>query len=475
MAYLQHGANGTLRTVRDLPCPPGLPLLGNLFQLTPAKLHLTLEHWAERLGSPYRVQLGTIPITVWTQADLFQTVMRERPHIYRRIEPMESVMSELGGNGLFSAEGEAWAPQRRLVMHALSPSNIKSFFPTLAAITERFRVRLQDAAAAHRTLEMTDELKRFTVDVTSTLAFGEDPHTLEQERGVIQEQLALIPPALMRRVSALFPYWRYVRLPQDRRFERAMVRVHEYIERMIMRARTRLSDSPDAPPGNLLEAMLLAHDEHASKVTDELIAANVLTLLVAGEDTTANAIAWALMYIATDASLQKRLFDESLATMGHRNVCPDFEALKGLDLCEAVCSEALRLRPVAAIQTFEPLTEVNVGGVLIPAGTRMFYLTRPAMLDPTHFSQPQAFLPERWLQPRTAGNGPHEQKAYLAFGAGPRVCPGRYLAAVEMRLVISMMVRRFEIELYADPQSIEEVSAFTMVPNRMPITLTMRR
>lgn len=104
----------------------------------------------------------------------------------------------------------------------------------------------------------------------------------------------------------------------------------------------------------------------------------------------------------------------------------------------------------------------------------MFYLTRPAMLDPAHFRQPEAFVPERWLQPRTAGNGPHEQKAYLAFGAGPRVCPGRYLAAVEMRLVISMMARRFKIELDADPESIEEVSAFTMVPNRMPITLAMR-
>src|SRR6478735_9209431 len=124
MACTQHGAGGALRTVKNLPCPPGLPLLGNLFQLAPPKLHLTLEHWAKRYGSPYRVQLGTLPITVWTQADLFQTVMRERPHVYRRIAPMESVLAELGGNGVFSAEGAAWAPQRRLVMHALSPSNI---------------------------------------------------------------------------------------------------------------------------------------------------------------------------------------------------------------------------------------------------------------------------------------------------------------------------------------------------------------
>jgi cytochrome P450 len=474
MACTQHGAGGALRTVKNLPCPPGLPVLGNLFQLAPPKLHLTLEHWAKRYGSPYRVQLGPLPITVWTQADLFQTVMRERPHVYRRIAPMESVLAELGGNGVFSAEGAAWAPQRRLVMHALSPSNIKSFFPALAAITERFLVRLREAANAHRTLEMTDELKRYTVDVTSTLAFGEDPHTLERDRGVIQEHLALIPPALMRRVSALFPYWRYFSLPQDRRLARAMASVHEYVDTMIERARRRLSACPGAPPGNLLEAMLLAHDDDGSAVTDEQIAANVLTLLVAGEDTTANAIAWALMYIATDPHLQRRVFDESFDTLGHRSVCPDFDALKRLDLCEAVCSEALRLRPVAAIQTFEPLTEVNVGGVLLPPGTRMFYLTRPCMLDAKNFAQPDEFLPDRWLQHRTAASTPHEQKAYLSFGAGPRVCPGRYLAAVEMRLVISMMTRHFDIELATDPATIKEVSAFTMVPDRMPLTLAVR-
>ena len=79
MADLQLEANRSLRTVADLPCPRGVPILGNLFQMAPAKLHLTLEQWAKQFGSPYRVQLGTIPVTVWTQADLFQTVMRERP------------------------------------------------------------------------------------------------------------------------------------------------------------------------------------------------------------------------------------------------------------------------------------------------------------------------------------------------------------------------------------------------------------
>ncbi|GAB2915005.1 cytochrome P450 [Paraburkholderia jirisanensis] len=383
-------------------------------------------------------------------------------------------MAELGGNGLFSAEGSAWEPQRRLVMRALSFSNIKAFYPTLATITERFLARLQAAATEHRTLEMTEELKRYTVDVTSTLAFGEDPHTLEREQGVIQEQLALIPPALMRRMTAPFPYWHYVTLPQDRRLARAMVEVHGYIQKMIERTRERLCQFPDATPHNLLEAMLAARNEPDSSVTDEQISANVLTLLIAGEDTTANAIAWGLMYIAADSHLQERLFEQSRAALGESRVCPDYDALKHLDLCEAVCNEALRLRPVAAIQTFEPLTDVCLGGVAIPARTRMLFLTRPGMLDPRNFVRPETFDADRWRHPRDPLAGVHELKAYLAFGAGPRVCPGRYLAAVEMRLVTSMLMKHFKVELAIDPATIEEVSAFTMVPNKMPVRLEPR-
>jgi cytochrome P450 len=312
------------------------------------------------------------------------------------------------------------------------------------------------------------------VDVTSALAFGEDPNTLEQEHGVIQEHLAQILPEVMRRVAAPFPYWRYVRLPRDRRFERTMAEVHRYIRAMIGRARERMRQAPGDEPHDLLEAMLIARDAPGSTFTDEQIAANVLTLLVAGEDTTANTINWALMYLSGDAALQRRLADHAREVLGASAVCPDYGALRNLDLCEAVCNEANRLRPVAAIQTFEPLEDVCLGGVAIPAGMRLFFLTRPAMLAPSNFAAPQAFDPDRWLHHHDESRGAHEPRAFLTFGGGPRVCPGRHLANVEMRLVLSMLAANFELSLAVDPAAIKEVSAFTMVPNRMPINLKPR-
>ncbi|WJF91915.1 cytochrome P450 [Paraburkholderia bonniea] len=463
-----------LRQLADLPCPAGLPLLGNLHQLAPTQLHLTLERWAAELGTPYRFQICGTPVTVWTDPELCQTISRERPHRYRRFTPIETVLEEMGCNGLFSAEGVAWEPQRKLVMQALSIPNIKSFYPTLNAITERLYQRWQRAAASGAIVEMTQDLKRYTVDITSALAFGEDPRTLDQDGSAIQEPLALILPAVMARINAPFPYWRYLKLPGDRRVDRALKEVHQYVRQMMQRARERMRDDPAETPRHLLEAMLRLRDAPGSEISDDQVAANILTLLLAGEDTTANSIAWAQLYIATQAPLQQRLAIAARAALGSHTVCPDYAGLKQLDLFEAVCTEASRLRPVAAISSFEPLEDVCLDNVHVPAGTTMFFLSRPSMLDERHFSQPEIFDIDRWLRERDTRTGNHDMRAYLQFGAGPRVCPGRHLASVEMRLALSTLLASFEIELMTDSASIKEISAFTMVPDTMPMRLKAR-
>jgi cytochrome P450 len=491
MSTASTGSSTAQRSVADLPCPRGLPLVGNLLQLSPARLHLILERWAAELGTPYRFQVGSIPVTVWTETELIQQIMRERPHRYRRYQPIEAVLEEMGCNGLFSAEGAAWEPQRRLVMQALSIPHIKAFYPTLEQITGRLRARWLRAAERGEIIEMTEDLKRYTVDVTSALAFGEDPHTLERDHGVIQEHLERILPSVMSRINAIFPYWRYFRLPVDRKLDHALVEVHRYVDAMMARAREHMRDDPSETPRNLLEAMLVqqqqAHAEHgAAPITDAQIRANVLTIMIAGEDTTADSIAWTLPYLAADTQLQTHLAHEARRVLGDAPVCPDFATLKELDIFEAICIEATRLRPVAAVHSFEPLEDVVLDGVALPKGTRMFFVARPAMADAKNFADPQRYDPWRWMHKGEHGGehsthdgqsnaGAHDVRAYLQFGAGPRVCPGRHLATVEMRLALSMLMNEFSIEMAIDPAKIQEVQAFTMVPDTMPVKLTRRQ
>jgi cytochrome P450 len=472
---MEHATPATpLRRLHELPAAPGLPLVGNLFQMRPARMHQVLEGWAERLGSPFTFRVLGRRMVVWTDVELMHAVLRERPHRFRRYGPIEAVLTELGANGVFSAEGDAWLPQRRLIVQALAAPHFRGFFPALQGITERLRRRWLRAAEQGAVVEMTQDLMRYTVDVTSALAFGEDPRTLEQDGGVIQDHLALIFPAIHARVNAVFPWWRHVRLPRDRRLERAVAVVHGHVRALMQRARQRLRDDPSDSPRHLLEAMLMMRDAPGSGIGDDEVAANVLTLLLAGEDTTANSLAWTLPFLAADPALQDRLHAQAGAAFAGAQVCPDFETLRQLDLFEALATEAGRQRPVVPIIGYQPLEQAQLGGVELPAGTFMFFLHRPATRSERYFADAGRYDPDRWLRERSQQAGAHEPRAYLQFGAGPRVCPGRHLAGVEMRLVLSMLMRNFRVSLAMDPGDIEEVLAFTLMPRRMPVRLVPR-
>ena len=459
-----------VRRLEDLPSPRGLPFLGNALQLDPARLHLVLEDWCRQFGETYTFGLGPQRVFVSANPEHLQSALRERPERYRRFTPIENIIAEMGFNGVFSVEGEAWRPQRRLVMQALAATNFRSFFPSMQGITERLLRRWQRAAEAGDVVQMTDDLVRYTVDITTALSFGEDPNTIDEPGDVIQEHLARIFPMINARINAPFPLWRYLKLPKDRRFDRSMAAVSHHIDGLIERGRRRMHEQPSDTPRNLLEAMLKAAAEPGSGITDPMIAANVITLLLAGEDTSAHTLAWTLWFLCADQQLQVRLQTAAAQALGPARVCPAFEDLKKLDLFEATAHEATRLKPIIPLIFLEALADVVLGDVAIPAGTPLFFVLRPAMQEAQHFGRPGEFLPERWSTGHDAVQ-PHNTRAYAQFGAGPRVCPGRHLAGVELRLVLSMLARNFALEFAGDPASVKEVMAFTMMPSAMPVRL----
>ncbi len=458
----------TSRRYRDLPSPPGWPVLGQLPGFDPLRAHRQLEAWARELGTPYRMKLGPrYPVVVFDDVELAQQVSRDRPGGFSRGRRIQPVFREMGANGLFSVEGEAWPAQRRLIMQSLNATHFKGWFDTLAGITRRLHGRWSRAARAGEVLEMTDELKRYTVDVTSALAFGRDPNTIESSGDRVQQHLQLVFPAMMKRVMTPFSYWKFVRLPSDRRLDRALVAVHAHARACIASARAELADADPDAPRHALEAMLLRQRELG--LDDDDIMANVITLLLGGEDTTAHALAWTMLYLAADPALQARMHEKSRAVLGDAAACPDYAGVHALDGFEHLAFEALRLRPVVPFNGYESLHDIELGGLALPAQTLLFFIYRPSLTDPARFPDPQRYDPERWRH-----EGRHDMRAFLQFGAGPRVCPGRHLATVEMRLVLSMLLAHFEVELAIDPSRIEEVNAFTMMPSTMPVRLHPR-
>ena len=466
----------SLRRIQDLDGPPGWPLLGNSLQVRPAHIHQDVERWAARYGPLFRMRFGRHPQLVVADAELLGTVLRERPDTFRRSPFTSRIGAEMGlPQGLFSAEGDEWRKQRRMVMASFAPGQVRAYFPSLVKVALRLRGRWQRAARAGTPIPLQADLMRFTVDAIAGLAFGKDINTLEAGDDVIQRHLDKLLPAIYRRVLSLVPYWRWFRLPADRELERSVAAINAEIAALVAQARQGLEQAPAAreQPRNLLEAMIVAADQPDSGLNDAHVVGNVLTMLLAGEDTTANTLAWMIHLLRRHPDALRRAQQEV------RHLAPDpaaytFDQMAQLNYLEACASETMRLKPVAPFMALQALRDTRIGDVAVPRDTQVWCVLRHDSVDERHFAEPQAFRPERWLDEAEPGPSSAARRAAMPFGSGPRICPGRYLALLEMKVAMATLLSSFDIEAVDTPdgQPAAELMAFTMTP--VGLTLRLR-
>lgn len=461
-----------VRQIEDLPGPRGWPFVGNLFQLELSRLHHVLEGWVRTYGPLYRYRMGPQQVVVVADPDVSEAILRARPDRFRRIGNVEPVFREIGVAGVFSAEGAAWRSQRRLAMDALSPRHQRGFYPRLQGILSRLVARWERDAAVPRSLDIVEDLKRFTVDTTTLLTFGYDINTIEQDDDVIQRRLEHVFPAVNRRLLSLFPTWRLLRSPADRRLDRALAEIRPWLEARVADARTRLAQEAHRAehPTDFLEAMLSAHDETGRPFSDEVIYGNAMTMLLAGEDTTAYTLGWAVHELCDSPAAVEGIRAEADAVFGGGRVPPDFDAAQRLVYAGAVANETMRLRPVAPMLFLQARLRTRVGDLDLPPGVVVAVLTRPPAVDARHFECPEAFSPERWIAPA----GAHDPSAHIPFGSGPRLCPGRTLAVLEMKIVLATLYHHFDVYREGPGRAVHEQFSFTMSPVGLRVRLKPR-
>ena len=441
---LDHTA--ALRRVRDLPGPGGVPVLGNLHQIDFARFHARLEGWAADHGGVYQLRLGPRRVVVVSDRALSDQALRARPGAFRRLRTFETVAAELGMVGVFTAEGETWRSLRRLTMEALSNRRLPGFFPILRTVAERAHGRWVRLAASGEAVDVVDEFRRFTVDVTTWLALGRDANTVEGGNDVVERNVGRIFPVFHRRVVATIPYWRLFRLPSDRRFDRAMEQVRAWLDEVIADARARLAADPlrAEAPANFLEAMLCERDESGQPFSGAALFGSAMTMLIAGQDTTSSALAWSVHHLSRNPAARARLRAEADTVLGDARVPDGVARAERLRYAAAVVNETLRLTPVVPLLYLETNEDTAVGDVAVPRGTAVILLTRPRLRQGV-FGAADDFRPERWLD-EERGALAHDPTAHIPFGSGPRLCPGRSLALLEARVALATLFRSFDVE-----------------------------
>ena len=237
----------------------------------------------------------------------------------------------------------------------------------------------------------------------------------------------------------------------------------------IAKARARMVADPGlrSQPGNLLEAMLAAADEPDSGIDDAQVAGNVLTMLLAGEDTTANTLAWMIDLLWRHPAALAKARDEVRRVVGRDT--PTQAHMASLDYVEACIYETKRLKPVAPLLPLQAVRATTLGDVQVAAGQVVLCLLRRNSVSDEYLERAAAFEPERWL----GQNAQSPKRIAMPFGAGPRICPGRYLALLEMKLAISALLIHFDITAVDAPGDggAAENLAFTMTPLGLSMTL----
>ncbi|MGA7437301.1 MAG: cytochrome P450 [Luteibacter sp.] len=460
------------RTIADLPSPKGHPYVGNALQLVGRQMHQKFTAWVRGYGPMFRLNVFGNPVVIISDAATVHSVLRERPDGFRRNGGLKLVMNELNLGGVFVAEGEAWRKQRKLVMSGLNVEVIRNFFPTMIAMTERMHDRWAAMLAEGQPVNLKRDLKAMALDTIVGLAMGHDIDAVNHDGDPLQRDIDDIFVRLGQRTTAAFPYWRHFKLPVDRAAERASRDIETKVSEFIRNTRERMDRQ--AKPANMLEAMIVASDDPESGFTDEELVSNAILSVVGGEDTTANSIAWMIHLLAQNPAAAAALRAEVDAVVGDATLPREWEHMKLFTYLEAAHSETQRLRSVAPYIGLTSNEDCVVADTFIPKNTSVIVSTAGEGFDEAQFPEHESFRPERWIPEQRPKREEDPSRKLFPFGGGSRLCPGRFLALTEIKMVVAMIVRNFDLELDNDAPPPTELLNFFMAPSSLPVRLKLR-
>ena len=353
------------------------------------------------------------------------------------------------GNGLLTSEGEFHLRQRRLAQPAFHRERIARYAEEMVARTEAAAASWTDG----QVLDLARAMHHLTLDIVGRTLFGVDLLGRAAELG-----------KALTAVLDSFSIWLILfgerlydlPIPRMRRAKQAVPALDAAIYAIIEDHRRSGRDQ-----GDLLSMLMAARDAEGdgSGMTDVQLRDEVMTLILAGHETTANALAWTWWFLAQHPTIDARLAAEVRDACGDRPIT--MADLPNLPYTRAVFSEAMRLRPPAYATSREVIEPIVLGGQEVPVGAQVLVSPWVTQRDPRWWTEPLRFDPDRWLAPRAEPNHRH---AYFPFGGGTRVCIGEQFAWTEGILVIAALVRRWRFRLTIPASAVRLQAAVTLRP-----------
>lgn len=393
--------------------------------------------------------------------DIVQEILVEKAKSFAKSDMLRFSLFPLAGEGLFTSNGELWRRQRRLMAPLFHPKALEAYAPDMVACALRTVDRWQD----QQELSLAVETTHLAMAIAGKTLFGADTFSEADSLGhaltvaldwagwVIGRPLAISHVMLKRALSNLAksgpellrPYAERGALAtrgplalvgkRGREVARAVTVLDQQVQRMIDDRRASTASHED-----LLARLLTAHDEDGARMNDRQIRDEVLTLFVAGHETTATGLAWTLHEACRDPKVYREMEREADAV----GDAPTIHDLGKLDVCLRAFKEALRIYPPVYMFGRDSTEDVSLGPYELPAPTNTLVSPWIVQRLPRLWKDPERFDPERF---RPEEEAKRHRYAYLPFSAGPRICLGIHFAYMEAPLVLAVLLRRFRFEL----------------------------
>lgn len=425
-----------------IPTVGGLPVVGSALEVGSDPFAF-MEGAGVEYGPVFRVSIPGLSFVCYADADLVERALATEHDRYRKDDRELDLLGEFLGDGVLTARGERWEQGRRRVQPAFTPGRISGYAEEMIVEAERLVGEWEDGEVIDAHGAATD----LTLSIIVSTMFGLD--SVEEADAIAGSVDAITDRFAPSAVPVEIPLW--VPTPANRRYRRAASDLEDVIDRLIARR--------EPGDGDLCATLLSAME--TGEIDEEAVRDQLLTVLVAGHETTAVALTYTLASLATHPAEYDRVAGE-VRSGGELSTTTEFPRT------DAAVREALRLYPPSYMlfrRTTEPDT---VAGHRIPADTRVVCPQWAIHRDPRYYDEPTAFRPDRWSADRD-----RPDYAYFPFGGGSRACLGRRFALLELRLAVAAILRAVDLEPTPETE-ISPTPALTCRPEG-PVALRVRR
>jgi cytochrome P450 len=416
------------------PGPKGHPLLGVLPELRRDSLGFLMRTFAE-YGDVSSYRLGPLRSQLIAHPDGLKHVLQEHVKRFTKDHVSYTIVRRVVGDGLLTSQGEHWLRQRRLAQPAFHRQRIAAMGGAMVARAEELLAEWEGAAASGQPIDAGAAMMRLTLQIVGDALFGAN---VAAQAAVVSRNFDILSEQAVTRFRTFDVLPPLLPTRMNREWHRARRELDAVVYGIIGERRRRGEDS-----GDLLSMLMLARDEESgAQMSDRQLHDEVLTMLLAGHETTATALTWAWALIDAHPEVAARLHAELDAALGGR--APAVADLPRLTYTRMVIDETMRLYPPVYILSRKVTTDDVIGGYRIPKGSAVDLSPYLTHRHPAFWPDPERFDPERFTPERVAARHKH---AYIPFSTGPRVCIGNSFALMEATLALATLARRLRLRL----------------------------